>query len=156
MTEDDSSLIAFCGLCCKDCFAYKGTIADLARDLRKELRESKFDKTAEFMSQYSFFNTFKYYSECYDVLGAIVKLRCKKGCKSGGGPPFCNIRKCCQKKNIEGCWECDDFNKCNNLDFLKPSHGDAHLRNLRRLKAKSVKEFLTGKRDWYTPIKSNG
>jgi len=36
-------LVAYCGLYCGDCFNYKGEIADLARDLRKELRKTKFD-----------------------------------------------------------------------------------------------------------------
>lgn len=155
MAEDDRDLISYCGLFCGDCFAYRGAIADLARDLRKELRGVRFDKTAEFLSQYSYFDIFKHYPESYDVLGALVKLRCKKACRGGGGPPFCKMRKCCQKKKIEGCWECDAFGTCDKLDFLKASHGDAHLRNLRRLKTKGIKEFLTGKKDWYMPIKSN-
>ena len=47
MDEKDRSLIAYCGLYCGDCFGYKGRVADLARDLRKELRQAKFDKVAE-------------------------------------------------------------------------------------------------------------
>ena len=57
--EDDRNLIAYCGLYCGDCFAHKGTVADLARDLRKELRLSKFDKTAESLSTISFFKVFE-------------------------------------------------------------------------------------------------
>ncbi len=153
MEERSRELVAYCGLYCGECFGYKGTIADLARDLRKELRQSKFDKTAEFISQY--FKAFEHYDQCYEVLGTLVKLRCRKACKGGGGPPFCSVRKCCQKKGIEGCWECDTFDTCDKLDFLKPSHGDAHLRNLRTLKRKGVQEFLDGKKDWYTAIKTN-
>ena len=33
--EADRNIIAYCGLHCGDCFAHKGKIADLARDLRK-------------------------------------------------------------------------------------------------------------------------
>jgi len=40
-------LVAYCCLYCGDCFGYKGKIADLARDLRKELRAAKFAKIAE-------------------------------------------------------------------------------------------------------------
>ena len=53
--EGDRNLIAYCGLYCGDCFSHQGKIADLARDLRKELRQSKFDKTAESLSTISFF-----------------------------------------------------------------------------------------------------
>ena len=58
MSKEDKNLIAYCGLYCGDCPIYKGKIADLARDLRKELREARFDKTAEALSKNSFFKTF--------------------------------------------------------------------------------------------------
>jgi len=147
--KGDEILIAYCGLYCGDCFGYKGKVADLARDLRKELRQSKFNKTAESLSNYSFFEIFKNYPQCYEVLGALVKLRCKRTCKGGGGPPFCKIRKCCQKKGMEGCWECDKFEICEKLDFLKENHGDAHIKNLRIIKKKGIDEFLNGKKYWY-------
>lgn len=146
--EKKNDLVAFCGLYCGDCFAYKGSVADLSRDLRKELRQSKFDKIAEFLSTFSFFEAFKNYKQCYEVLGALVKLRCKKACRGGGGPPFCKIRKCCQKKGFQGCWECDEFGKCEKLDFLKPSHADGHIKNLRMIKKKGVNVFITGKKYW--------
>jgi len=147
-TKDKKSLIAYCGLCCLDCFGYNAKIPDLARDLRKELRSSKFEKFADFISTYSFGAVYKDYKKCYDVLGAMVKFRCRKGCKDGGGPPFCKMRKCCQKKGLNGCWECDIFETCKKLDFLKPVHGDGHIKNLRILKKKGPAEFLKGKRNW--------
>jgi len=52
---ENEGLIAYCGLYCGDCFGYKGKLADLASGLRRELREAKFDKTAEFVSTLSFF-----------------------------------------------------------------------------------------------------
>jgi len=147
---ENEDLIAYCGLYCGDCFGYKGKVADLARDLRKELREAKFDKTAEFMSTLSLFEVFKNYRQCYEVLGALVRFRCKNACKGGGGPPFCKIRKCCQKKGIEGCRQCNEFETCDKLDFLKPTHGDAHLKNLRKIKNQGTGEFLKGKKHWYS------
>ena len=142
-------LVAYCGLFCGDCFGYKGKIADLSRDLRKELRAAKFDKTAEALSKsVSFFKGFKNYKACYDVLGMMVRMRCKKACKGGGGPPFCKIRKCCQKKGIKGCWECDEFETCKKLNFLKNIHGDGHIKNLRNIKKKGITEFVKGKRYW--------
>ena len=145
---EHKDLIAYCGLYCGDCVGYKGKVADLARDLRKELRAAKFDKTAEVLAAVSFFEVFKNYDQSYQVLGALVKFRCKKSCKGGGGPPFCKMRKCCQKKGIEGCWECKEFETCEKLDFLKPGHGDAHIKNLRTLKKKGVDSFLAGMKYW--------
>jgi len=148
MGNQNKELVAYCGLCCLDCFGYKGKVADLARDLRKELRESKFKNFADFMSQTSFGRIYKDYDLCYEVLGAMVKFRCRKGCKAGGGPPTCKIRKCCQKKNLEGCWKCDEFEKCDKLNFLNPVHENAHRDNLRLIKKKGIDVFLNGKRNW--------
>lgn len=148
MSKKDKNLIAYCGLYCRDCIGYRQKAADLARDLRKELRETKFDKTAEYLATMPFFAAYKNYSKCYEVLGALVKMRCKNACRGGGGPPFCKIRKCCQKKGFEGCWECDEFETCEKLDFLKPNHGDAHIRNLRKIKKCGIEVFLDGKRYW--------
>ena len=144
MIEQENELIAYCGLYCGDCINYKGEIADLARDLRKKLREGKFDRVSQELS--GFFKEFKNYEQCYAVLGGMVRLRCKKACKGGGGPPFCKIRSCCQKKNIQGCWECEEFETCEKLDFLKPIHGDAHLKNLRKLKKQGIDKFLEWKK----------
>ena len=70
----------------------------------------------------------------------MVKFRCKRVCKEGGGPPFCKIRKRRQKKEIDGCWQCELFTTCEKLDFLKPGHGDTHIKNLRILK--SIQAYL--------------
>ncbi|MGZ7210386.1 MAG: hypothetical protein ACXVHV_10935 [Methanobacterium sp.] len=43
----DKSLVSYCGLYCGDCHGYTGSIADLARDLRKELRKYKFKEVAK-------------------------------------------------------------------------------------------------------------
>ena len=141
-------LVAYCGLCCLDCHGYQQKIPDLSRDLRKELRQTKYKKFAGFISQYNFGKAFRDYDICYEVLGAMVKFRCHKGCKNGGGPPFCKIRKCCQKKGFEGCWECDMFEDCKKLEFLKPVHDDGNIKNLRKIKRKGKREFLVGKRNW--------
>ena len=141
---DTSNLVAYCGLFCGDCHGYTGTVADLARDLRKELRHYKYDKFAKAIP----FKAFEHYDECYETLGAMVKFRCKKTCRGGGGPPFCKIRACCQKKDIQGCWECDQFEDCRKLEFLEPVHNDAHIKNLRKLKKGGIDKFVLGKRFW--------
>ncbi len=147
-SSDAQELIAYCGLYCGDCYRHKGRLADLARDLRKELRQEKFDKTAEILAGNAFFKVFKNYQQCYEVLGEIVKLRCKRSCRGGGGPPVCMIRQCCRNKNIEGCWLCDDSETCKKLDFLEPYHDDAHVKNLNLLKKAGIDNFINGKRYW--------
>jgi hypothetical protein len=146
--DNEADKIAYCGLYCGNCFGHEGKIADLARDLRKELRSAKFDRFAAEISKYPFAKVLEDYPKCYEVLGAMVKFRCKRTCKGGGGPPFCKMRKCCQKNGYAGCWECDDFETCEKLEFLVPVHDDAHIKNLRKLKKKGVEEFLMGKKHW--------
>ncbi len=89
MTED-RSLVAYCGLYCGDCILHKGEIADLARDLRAKLREAKFERIYHGLTK--FLKELENYEQCYQVLGAMVRLRCRKACHEGGGPPFCKIR----------------------------------------------------------------
>jgi len=139
MDEDE---IAYCGLYCKQCFSRKGEIADLAKELRKTLRQEKMAKMSKGLSKV--FKALENYDLCYETLGDLVKIRCKKNCKEGGGNPFCKIRACAIKNGIEGCWECDEFENCNKFDFLKEVHGDATQKNLRKIKKKGKEEFLKG------------
>ncbi|MBU0619435.1 DUF3795 domain-containing protein [Patescibacteria group bacterium] len=148
MAGKDKNLVTYCGLCCLDCFGYKGKVADLARDLRQELRKSKFKNFADFAATTGFGKVYKNYNKCYEVLGAMVKFRCKKRCRAGGGNPFCKIRKCCHKKDVDGCWKCEDFEKCEKLNFLTPVHKNASRQNLKIIKKKGLDEFLKGKRYW--------
>jgi hypothetical protein len=70
--KDKTKLVAYCGLYCGQCHGYTGTIPDLTRDLRKELRKMKYDKFDSFLSSYSFGKDFEKYDECYKFLGAMV------------------------------------------------------------------------------------
>jgi hypothetical protein len=131
-----------------DCHGYVQKVPDLARDLRKELRASKYAKFAHFIGQTGFGRDFKDYDACYKVLGAMVKFRCHKGCRDGGGNPFCRIRKCCIKKGYKGCWLCKEFETCKKLDDLGGVHEKGHIKNLRILKKKGAEAFLKAKRHW--------
>ena len=154
MTEQRIDEVAYCGLHCGSCFSHEGRVADLARDLRKALRDCRFERTAETLGQISFFKEFNNYSTCYQVLGAMVKLRCGKTCRSGGGNPRCRIKQCSLRKGYSGCWECAEFKDCRKLSsVLEHNHGDAHIKNLRAIKKKGVDEFLDGKVHWFTPVK---
>lgn len=142
----DPKLVAYCGLYCGDCPFHRteGNIPDLARDLRKVLRQSNFEAVAKEIP----FKEFKNYKQCYECLGVMVKLRCKRACKDGGGNPFCKIRKCSQKKGHEGCWKCSDFEKCNKLKSMSTVHKNALILNLKKIKKEGINNFIEGKRYW--------
>ncbi|MCJ7769115.1 MAG: hypothetical protein MUO92_01370 [Dehalococcoidales bacterium] len=95
---ENKDLIAYCGLCCGDCFGYKGKIADLSRNLRKELRQARFDNQAELMSKEPFFAVLKDYKQYYAVLGALVKLRCKRACRGGADHPSAKLENAVREK----------------------------------------------------------
>jgi hypothetical protein len=143
---EDESMIACCGLYCGDCTNHKGEVADLARDLRKKLREAKFDRTAQALAPV--FKEFASYDQCYDTLGAMVRMRCPRACRNGGGNPGCPIRKCATEKGIDGCWECGGRESCGKFAFLETVHGNACQKNLRRLAKNGKAAFVEGKRDW--------
>ncbi len=144
-------LIGYCGFYCGDCPGYTQTVADLARDLRKELRRHRFGQMAEMLAKVPVFKEFENYDKCYNLLGTMMNLRCRKTCRGNGGPPDCKVRKCAREKKLKGCWQCDDFTACEKLKFLEEHHGVAHLKNLRKLKRQGPAAFIKGKRYWYAP-----
>jgi hypothetical protein len=58
------------------------------------------------------------------------------------------MRNCCQRKGIQGCWECEEFETCQKLEFLRAVHGEAHLKNLRKIKKQGISGFVEGPRYW--------
>jgi hypothetical protein len=152
--DDKEKLISYCGLYCGDCSGYKGTIANLARDLHKELQRERFADLAKALSRIPFFKALEHLPQCCEVLKTLPKLRCRKTCRGNGGPPFCEIRECNRAKGLDGCWQCEGFKTCAKLDFLKAGHGDAHLRNLRTIRRRGTAAFVEGKRYWRTAARS--
>ena len=77
-----------------------------------------------------------------------MKLRCKRGCRDNGGPPQCKIRNCARTHDFQGCWECADFETCDKFNFLTAAHGDANIKNLKKIQKQGVDAFLSGKKYW--------
>jgi len=125
----DRDLIAYCGLNCAECFGYKMTVSEAAKNLRRELRAAKLKgawKEIPFLGEYEPFKK---------SLDGLAMLCCSKACRGGGGPPWCKIRKCCQKKGFDGCWECADFETCNKLV-------ERYVKNLREIKKIGIDGFM--------------
>jgi hypothetical protein len=130
-----TDLIGYCGLYCGTCPSYTQVAADLARDLRTELRKGKFGESADFIAKMPAFAAFKNYKKGYDLLGAIMKIRCKNGfCRPGGWDGRCKIRKCARQKKLAGCWQCDRFEECKYLKLLEQVGDTTHLKNLRKIR----------------------
>jgi hypothetical protein len=145
--SDRQNLISYCGLYCGDCPAYTQSIANLAKELRQELRRSKCDKAAPALGKIPSFGAFKHYRQFCDLLGTMIKMRCKKPCRTGGGYAQCRIKKCVKKKGLLGCWQCDDFPACTTLGTLE-EYGDVdrtYLKNLRKIRRQGPAAFIKAK-----------
>jgi hypothetical protein len=139
-----TDLIAYCGIYCGSCPAYTQSLANLSKDLRKELRSSKCDKAAPALAKIPAFRVFKHYDKFCEVLDFLAKMRCKEVCRNGGGSAQCRIKKCVKKKDYDGCWQCDDFEMCENLKMLE-KYGDtekSYLKNLRKIKRQGPAAFV--------------
>ena len=105
------------------------TVSEAAKNLRREMRAAKLK---EAWSDIPFLGEYAPFKKSLDGLAA---LRCTKACRGGGGNPWCKIRKCCQKKVFDGCWECADFETCDKLT-------QRYVKNIRKIKKIGVDAFM--------------
>jgi hypothetical protein len=145
-----ASAVAYCGLFCGDCIIRREKIGARSDDLLRVARTAEFQKLCVGLPIVlpDLCKALSKIGDCRDVLAAMSQLDCKRPCKRGGGSTRCVIRKCCRRKKLAGCWRCEKFEDCPNLDWLKPVNGDAHRKNLRIIRNKGMKAFLAGKKNW--------
>jgi hypothetical protein len=139
-----TELIGWCGLYCLDCPSYTQTVANLAGELRKQLRQDKFDQYADVMAKMPNFKAFENYKQGVELLEAMTTIRCQ-GCKAGGWDGKCQIRQCVKQRNFKGCWQCDIFESCEKLKALGESGDMTYLKNLRKIKRHGPEEFVKSK-----------
>jgi hypothetical protein len=142
----DTDLLAYCGLYCGTCPDYTQSIANLAKDLKKELDRCRLAKAAPAMAKIPKFKAFMHYEKFYALLETMMELRCVNPCKRGGGNPACAIKLCARKKRFEGCWQCKDFRKCEKLKAIEQFDDPVYAKNLRRVKRIGVEQFLKEKK----------
>jgi hypothetical protein len=147
MRERD--LTAYCGLYCGDCIRYQSRSCDLAKQLLKELGRQQFSEYAKLKSTNR--KEFEHYDLIVSGLKAISELKCELPCRLGGDgcEGSCEIIKCIKDNTFEGCWECDSFEKCKKLDFLKPFHGNAPINNLRKIKELGIGKWAKHREKCY-------
>jgi len=113
-----SGMIAFCGLDCSSCEAFIAT-----KNNDNELRK----KTAK-----------KWEKEFNHPGLKAGDINCN-GCLSNTGKIFkhcnvCEIRKCCQEKNVDNCGFCDDYSCQKLTDFFE--HAPSAKENLEEIRSK--------------------
>jgi len=150
MKDQDTELTAFCGLYCGDCLRYKSKAADLGLELLTELKNINFENYVKVKK--SSVKELEHYYEMIRAIEAINRLNCNTPCRLGGdgcNKP-CKITKCVSSKNLNGCWECSEFEECNKFDFLKPFHGDGPQKNLKKIKKYGLSNWSPHREKMYT------
>ncbi|MDI6742568.1 MAG: DUF3795 domain-containing protein [Smithella sp.] len=130
----EQNLTAYCGLYCGDCIRYKSKLSDMARDIIIEFENTNFAEYAK-VKKLSL-TLMADYKTMIGVLNAVSQIKCETPCRLGGDGcgGSCTIIKCVKNRSLEGCWECHEFENCDRLDFLRPFHGDAPVKNLRKIR----------------------
>ena len=115
--QDILKKLAPCGLNCYKCFANsEGAIRDSSLKLQSLL--GSFDIYAERFS--SFLPIFKKYPSFKALLTYLTEENCL-GCRKGSCLyPDCGVRDCYKTKNVDFCFQCDEF-PCKKTNF------DSHL-----------------------------
>jgi len=145
----EKELTAFCGLYCGDCIRYQSKASDLASQLLNEIDNLHFTKYAA-VKKYNA-PAFENYEAMVALLKAISAFSCKIPCRLGGDGcgGSCKIIHCIKGKAYEGCWECGEFESCQNLHFLKPFHGEAPIKNLRKIRKLGIDNWASHREKCY-------
>lgn len=106
-------MIAYCGLDCEKCDAYKATVND-----DQKLREE----------------TAKKWSEWNKVFISPDQINCE-GCRADGKKTvfcdkLCGIRICAAGKRYETCGDCPELDRCDTVGMIVRNNPDA-LKNLK-------------------------
>ncbi|MBT3386555.1 MAG: DUF3795 domain-containing protein [Desulfobacula sp.] len=116
--EKIKASLAPCGLSCEKCFAH------VDGDIRRYSLKLK-EKLGNFHNYAKRFETmlgdpiFKKYSDFKDMLDYFASKNCK-GCRNEQCKLFklCGVRECHQEKQIDFCYQCDEF-PCDKTNFDK-------------------------------------
>jgi hypothetical protein len=66
-------------------------------------------------------------------LNWFAKSTCP-GCLRGGGMPRCDVRVCCLKNKLKNCYFCDEFSKCEKLNYQKETyHIEEHFAKINQV-----------------------
>ena len=125
--RNEGEKVAYCGLYCPDCIPSDGELFDLVEAVLKKFEAHEFDEYAAYKMETT--DVFQHYAACKAFLTFLSTMRCSSPCHSPEGPccktscpPDCAIRVCAVEKQIDGCWQCDEYKACEKLGVMKKPH----------------------------------
>jgi hypothetical protein len=142
--EQVKNSLAPCGINCSKCFSFsEGDIKIKSKELKNLL--GNFDIYARRFVELLDEPVFKKYPDFKDMLSYLSLVDCK-GCRKDNCRLFisCKVRDCYSKKNIDFCFQCEEF-PCNNTGF------DEHL--YKRYIEINMKMKEIGVENYYNEIK---
>lgn len=137
--EQLKETLAPCGLCCETCFAQvDGDIRKYSMKLKEKL--GNFHLNAERFVSLLENPIFKKYQDFKEMLDYFAAENCQ-GCRNEQCKLFknCGIRVCHQKKQIDFCYQCDQF-PCDKTNFDPGLYKGWVIIN-EKIKEKGVEQF---------------
>ena len=106
--EKEYEYISYCGkYYCASCDYYKGTIAKAAKNLLAFA-----ERYGSLRVMANVYNTCNFDEFLKGLRWLAAQETACKGCRFGGGWswwPDCPVRDCCIEKNVDFCYQCNDF-----------------------------------------------
>ncbi|MHC4479194.1 MAG: DUF3795 domain-containing protein [Planctomycetota bacterium] len=100
MMDERLKYVTYCGLYCELC-STRGRVPKQAASLSKTMVKDGWDIWGKDLPNFKQF---------WEFLTRISdKNNACPGCRQGGGPPFCGIRKCAKNKGVDLCVDCEAF-----------------------------------------------
>jgi hypothetical protein len=93
-------LVTYCGLYCGLC-AERGRIPRQANLLRESMAKEGYEFWGKELPGFEEFWTF--------LRNLCGPDKACPGCRQGGGPPFCSIRKCARERGVDICPLCEEY-----------------------------------------------
>jgi hypothetical protein len=130
--------IAPCGVLCFTCTASRhGVIREKSRGIQRYL--DGFGAVAEKMSELD--PRLKKYPDFEQGLRMLAEASCE-GCRDGDAKyPGCEIAACVKEREVDFCYQCDDFPSCAKADF-EPMLKSKWLHANRRMKDVGPEAFF--------------
>jgi len=97
---EDLRLVTYCGLYCGLC-AQRGRIPRQASALRASMANEGYEFWGQELPNFNEFWSF--------LTDLCDPDKACPGCRQGGGPPFCGIRKCARQRGVEVCVFCEEY-----------------------------------------------
>ena len=145
VTQQILEALAPCGLSCEKCFAHvNGDIRRFGIKLKEKL--GNFDIYAKRFETLLGDPVFKKYPDFKEMLDYLASENCR-GCRHEQCKLFktCGVRSCHQAKEIDYCYECDEF-PCNKTGFDEHLHA-RWIKLNERIRAVGIEQYYAETKD---------